>query len=60
MNNKSLNNRLSFVQINIQRSKNSTTQLLNYIKDNKIDIALIQEPYTLQSKICGFPLSAKL
>jgi hypothetical protein len=54
------NNRLNCSQINLQRSKNATTNLLKYIEDNRIDLVIIQEPYTIKNKVCGLPMRAKV
>jgi hypothetical protein len=51
---------LNCVQINLQRSKNSTAILSKYIIDNKIDIVFIQEPYVIKNKVCGFPLNYRI
>ncbi len=51
---------LNCVQINLQRSKNSTARLNKYIIDNKIDIVFIQEPYVIKNKVCGFPLNYRI
>jgi hypothetical protein len=38
------------------RKKAATNHLLKHIEDNYIDIILIQEPYVMKQKVCGFPL----
>jgi hypothetical protein len=44
------------VQINIQRSKSATAHLTQHIEEHDIDIAIIQEPYVVKQKVCGFPI----
>ncbi len=59
MNNNRLTN-IKCVQINLCRSKHASTQLINFIENNNISIAFIQEPYTVRNKVCGFPVSYEL
>jgi hypothetical protein len=48
-------NDIKCIQINLMRSKTSTAHLCQHIIDNNIDIALIQEPYTIRGTVSGFP-----
>jgi hypothetical protein len=50
-------NKIKCIQINLQRSKSSTSNLVKLIEQFKIDLALVQEPYVIQKKVCGIPLS---
>lgn len=53
-------NSIRCLQINLQKSKTSTPHLVNYIHTNPYDIILVQEPYCINSKICGFPPQFKV
>jgi len=44
---------IKVVQINLHRAKASSSNLIQYIYDNKLDIALISEPWCNNGKICG-------
>ncbi|XP_017875796.1 uncharacterized protein LOC108622430 [Ceratina calcarata] len=44
---------LKFVQINLHRSRAASGAVANLITKHKIDIALIQEPWTINDKIKG-------
>lgn len=57
--NKSHNNNIKCIQINLQRSKHATANLIKIIKEQAIDLVLIQEPYVIGQKVCGFPLNYK-
>lgn len=59
MNNQHINNFINCIQINLQRSKHSTAQLVKIIKEKHIDIVLVQEPYVIRGKVCGFSLKYK-
>ncbi len=50
-------NNVKCVQLNLCRSKSSTTQLINFMEKNNIFIAFITEPYIICNKICGIPFS---
>jgi hypothetical protein len=60
MNNKTQRKAIKCLQINLQRSKDSTSALTQFIENNDIDIAFIQEPYVIKGKVCGFPLKYSL
>jgi len=47
------------LQINMQRSKVVTANLIRTIEDLNIDIILAQEPYVIKRKVCGIPLNLK-
>jgi hypothetical protein len=51
---------IKVLQINLQHSKNATNACTNYINENKIDIVLVQEPYILNNRVTGFPLSYQI
>jgi hypothetical protein len=44
---------LKCVQINLNTCKASTSHLSQFILENNIDIAFIQEPHVYKSQICG-------
>lgn len=46
---------INVIQVNLDRSFAATGHLVKYVVDNKVDIALIQEPYCLQGRVVGFP-----
>lgn len=48
--------KIKCVQINLQRSKSATAHLTQHIEEHDIDIVIIQEPYVMKQKVCGFPL----
>ncbi len=52
--NSNINNKISCIQLNLCRSKYSTTQLINFMDKNSIIIALIQEPYYYNKKVLTF------
>jgi hypothetical protein len=43
------------VQLNVQHSRVATSNLTQIITNNNIDIAFVQEPYTIHNKVAGFP-----
>lgn len=45
---------LKFLQINLGNSAASNESLLSHITDQAYDILLMQEPYTVNSRIAGF------
>jgi hypothetical protein len=51
---------IKFLQINLQRSKTATAHLNRVITERKIDIVLVQEPYHIGNKVCGFPINYKV
>jgi ribonuclease HI len=53
-------NKIKCLQINLQRSKASTAHLNQFIINNNYDIVLVQEPYIVKSKVCGFPVSHRV
>jgi len=55
-----INSLINCIQINLQRSKHSTTHLVKIIEEKHIDIVLVQEPYAVKGKVCGFPLRYKV
>jgi hypothetical protein len=42
------------------RAKAPTATLCKYVSDNNIDLVLVQEPYVVAGKVCGFPMAFKL
>ena len=52
-------NTIKCVQINLQRSRAATANLMNYIAENNVDITCIQEPYTTQHRVTGLPKQYK-
>lgn len=47
---------LKFLQINLNHTKDANSLLVNYIKENHIDIIAIQDPYLRNGVLFGFPL----
>ena len=48
--------KIKFIQINLHKSLATTPVLVQYMLEKDIDIALIQEPYTVDNIITHFPL----
>jgi len=46
---------INCLQLNLQHSRVATANLTQIILHNNIDIAFVQEPYTLLNKVAGFP-----
>lgn len=42
-----------FVQVNLDRSIKASAELRSAIQDDKIQMALVQEPYVWKGKVCG-------
>lgn len=59
-NNQSADNGINCIQINLGRGKRATQHLLEKIVRDKIKIVFIQEPYVVNSKVCGFPSRYKI
>jgi hypothetical protein len=55
--NNSNNGSINCIQINLQRSKTSTANLLKTIEEYNIDIVIAQEPHVINGKVIGFPLN---
>jgi hypothetical protein len=53
--NNSNNSSINCTQINLQRSKTSTANLLKTIEEYNIDIVIAQEPHVINGKVIGFP-----
>ncbi|KFM70149.1 hypothetical protein X975_03339, partial [Stegodyphus mimosarum] len=51
---------LNCVQVNLQRSRAATLYFLDFMITNKIQLALLQEPYVKDEKIIGTPSTSKL
>ena len=51
---------LKCVQVNVQHSRASTSNLIEHMTTNKIDIAFIQEPYNIRNKLAGIPKHMKI
>lgn len=52
--------KIKCVQLNLQHSKNATYNLTQIILQENIDIAFVQEPYSILNKVAGFPKSFKI
>ncbi|KAH9372425.1 hypothetical protein HPB48_016964 [Haemaphysalis longicornis] len=52
--------RLQIIQVNLARAYKAIQSLCNFQHDEKIDISLVQEPYTLKNKVIGFPIKHKI
>lgn len=50
---------LTCFQINLQHSKIATNNLVQLIYELRIDLCLIQEPYTVNNKLAGIPKSMR-
>lgn len=46
---------LRIIQLNMHHAKSATYNLAQFVVQNKIDILLLQDPYTVNDKIVGFP-----
>jgi ribonuclease HI len=55
--NQSSHYKIKCLQINLQRSKTATGHLTKFVEEKKIDVLLIQEPYYIDNKVSGFPMS---
>ncbi len=53
-------NQIKCVQINLQRSKISTANLVKLIDEYNIDLMLVREPYVFNGKVCGFSLNYRV
>lgn len=51
---------MKVLQLNMAKSKLATANLCQLIAEGGVDVALIQEPYTRESKVCGFPRHLKI
>jgi len=47
------------LQLNLQHSRSATYNLTQTIIQNNIDVAFLQEPYTVRNNVAGFPKSFK-
>ena len=54
------NVKLKCLQVNIQHSRVAASNLTQVILQHNIDIAFVQEPYTLHNKVAGFPTGFKI
>jgi ribonuclease HI len=48
---------LKFAQLNLQRSLKATVNLINFVQRKQIDVLILQEPYTINKKVAGFPIA---
>ena len=48
------------MQLNLQHSTVATENLSQILLQNTIDVAFVQEPYTIQNKVDGFPKCFKI
>jgi hypothetical protein len=48
------------VQLNLQHSRTATYNLTQLILLNNIDVAFVQEPYTVVNNVAGFPKSFRI
>ena len=49
------NQELNCFQINLQHSRTATSNLVQLINQHRIDVAFIQEPYTIRNQLAGIP-----
>ena len=47
-------------QLNLQHSRTATYNLKQLILQNNIDVAFVQEPYTVLNNVAGFPKSFRI
>ena len=52
--------KIKCMQLNLQHSRTATYNLTQIILQNNIDIAFLQEPYTVLNNVAGFPKSFKI
>ncbi|KAJ4440558.1 hypothetical protein ANN_08703 [Periplaneta americana] len=50
---------LKFFQENLQHSRAATSNIAQLIIESRVDISLLQEPYTVNNKIAGIPKSMR-
>ena len=48
------------LQLNLQHSRVATANLTQIILHNNIDVAFVQEPYTILNIVAGFPKNFKI
>ena len=53
-------NRIRIGQINLARSQVATDEIQQLATTNRIDVLLVQEPYTHQGRVVGFGPGAKI
>ena len=46
--------KLRCLQLNMQHARAATQNLNQLLESNQLDLMLIQEPYNLSNKVCGF------
>ena len=56
----SRNVKLKCLQVNLQHSRVAASNLTQIIIQYNIDVAFVQEPYTLRNSVAGFPKSFKI
>lgn len=56
--NNQANKQIKFVQINLHHAKGASAVLHKTFTHSKLDIALIQEPWTYNSRVLGIPVSS--
>jgi len=49
------NQELNCCQINLQHSRTATSNLVQLINQHRIDVAFVQEPYTIRNQLAGIP-----
>ena len=49
------NQELNCFQINLQHSRTATSNLVQLINQHRIDVAFVQEPYTIRNQLAGIP-----
>lgn len=52
-----LPDQLKLVQINLQKCRAASNNLVSFISQHKIQLACVQDPYSLNSHLIGFPSS---
>ena len=50
---------LHCLQVNLQHKRAATTNLVQMMRENQIDIAFVQEPYIIHSDLAGIPKSLR-
>ena len=50
---------LHCLQVNLQHKRAATTNLIQMLRENQIDIAFVQEPHVIHSDLAGIPKSLR-
>ena len=50
---------LRCLQVNLQHKRAATSNLVQIMSENKIDLAFVQEPYIIRNNLAGIPKSLR-